>query len=66
MSVDSENIENDTRTILWMKKILSVFGAKTPFSNLSGLLWKGPKVISALTLVSSHDVTTVFEVYLLF
>lgn len=24
-------------------KHLSLFGAKTPFSNLSGLMWAGPK-----------------------
>ena len=42
ISVDGENIENDTKTILWTENILSVFGAKTPFSNLSGLEWTGP------------------------
>ena len=33
-----EIIENDTETIVWTENILSVFGAKTPFSNLSGLV----------------------------
>ena len=40
--VDGEIIENDTKTIVWTENILSVFGAKTPFSNLSGLVWTGP------------------------
>ena len=38
ISVDGENIENDMKTIVWTENILSVFGAKTPFSNLSGLV----------------------------
>ena len=42
ISVDGEIIENDTKTIVWTENILSVFGAKTPFSNLSGLVWTGP------------------------
>ena len=37
ISVDDENIENDMKTIMWTENILSVFGAKAPFSNLSGL-----------------------------
>ena len=41
--MDSENIVNDTKTIVRTENILSVFGAKTPFSNLSGLMWTGPK-----------------------
>ena len=41
--MDGENIENDTKTIVWTENILSVFGAKTPFSNLSGLVWTGPQ-----------------------
>ena len=36
ISVDGEIIENDTKTIVWTENILFVFGAKTPFSNLSG------------------------------
>ena len=31
ISVDGENIENDTKTIVRTENILSVFGAKTPF-----------------------------------
>ena len=44
ISVDDENIKkNDTKTtIVWMKNILTAFGATTPFSNLSGLVWTGP------------------------
>ena len=42
ISVDGEIIENDTKTIVWTENILFVFGAKTPFSNLSGLVWTGP------------------------
>ena len=34
--MDGENIENDTKTIVRTEKLLSFFGAKTPFSNLSG------------------------------
>ena len=34
--MDGENIENDMKTIVWTENILSVLGAKTPFSNLSG------------------------------
>ena len=30
ISEDGENIENDTKTIVWTENILSVFGAKTP------------------------------------
>ena len=41
--MDGEIIENDTKTIVWTENILSVFGAKTPFSNVSGLVWTGPK-----------------------
>ena len=41
--MDGNKIKNDTETILWTEIILSVFGAKTPFSNLSGLGWTGPK-----------------------
>ena len=41
--MDGEIIENDTKTIVWTENILFVFGAKTPFSNLSGLVWMGPK-----------------------
>ena len=38
--MDGENIENDTKTIVCRtENILSVFEAKTPFSNLSGLVW---------------------------
>ena len=44
ISVDGEIIENDTKTIVWTENILSVFGAKTPFSNLSGLVWTRPKM----------------------
>ena len=41
--MDGENIENDTKTIVCRtENILSVFEAKTPFSNLSGLVWTGP------------------------
>ena len=29
--MEGENNENDTRTIVWMENILSVFGARTPF-----------------------------------
>ena len=39
--MDGEHIENDTKTIVWTENILSVSGAKTPFSNLSGLVWTG-------------------------
>ena len=42
ISVDGESIENDTKTIVRTENILSVFGAKTPYSNLSGLVWSGP------------------------
>ena len=42
ISVDGENIENDMKTIVWTENILSVFGAKTPFSNLSGLVCTAP------------------------
>ena len=42
ISVDDENIENDSKTIVWTENILSAFGAKTPFSNVSGLVWTGP------------------------
>ena len=38
----SEIIKNDTKTIVWAENILSVFGAKTSFSSLSGLVWTGP------------------------
>ena len=34
---------DDRKTAVWTKNILSVFGAKTPFSNFSGLVWTGPK-----------------------
>ena len=34
--MDSENIENNMKTIVWMENILPVFGAKTPFSNFFG------------------------------
>ena len=37
----TENIENDTKTKVWTENILSVFGTKTQFSNLSGLVWTG-------------------------
>ena len=40
--MDGENTENDMKTIVWTENILSVFGTKTPFSNLSGLVWTGP------------------------
>ena len=43
ISVDGEIIENDTKTIVWTENILSVFGAKTPFSIISGLVWTGPE-----------------------
>ena len=33
--VDGENIENGAKTIVWMENILSIFGTKTLFSNLS-------------------------------
>ena len=42
ISVDGEIIKNDTKTILWTENILFVFEVKTPFSNLSGLVWTGP------------------------
>ena len=42
ISVDGEIFENGTKTIVWTENILYVFGAKTPFSNLSGLVWTGP------------------------
>ena len=42
ISVDGEIIDKDIKAIMWTENILSVFGAKTPFSNLSGLLWTGP------------------------
>ena len=42
ISVDGENIENDTKTIMWTENTSSVFGANAPFSNLSGLEWTGP------------------------
>ena len=32
--VDGENIENDTKTIVWIENILSVFGVKTSSSIL--------------------------------
>ena len=38
-SVDGEKLENDSKTIVWMENILSVFGAKTPFIRLS--VWWG-------------------------
>ena len=38
ISVDGEDIGNGTKTIVWMGNMLSVFGAKTPFSNLSGVV----------------------------
>ena len=37
IGVDGNIIENDTKTIERRENILSVFGTKTPFSNLSGL-----------------------------
>ena len=40
--VDGEIIDKDIKAIVWTENILSVLGAKTPFSNLSGLLWTGP------------------------
>ena len=36
-SVDGENIEKDTKTIVRTENSLSAFGAKAPLSNLSGL-----------------------------
>ena len=36
--LDREYVENDTKTIVWTENILFVFGEKTPFSNLSGLV----------------------------
>ena len=42
ISVDDEIIENDTKTIVWTENFSFVFGSKTPFSNLSGLVWTGP------------------------
>ena len=44
ISVDGEHIENDTKTMVRTENILSVFGTKTPFSNLSELVWTGPEV----------------------
>ena len=38
-----EVFENGTKTIVWTENILSVFGSKTPFSNLSVLVWTGPQ-----------------------
>ena len=52
ISVDGENIENDTKTIVRTENILSVFGAKAPFSNLSRLVWTG---IEAKELVVISD-----------
>ena len=39
--MDGENIENDTKAKVRTENILSVFGAKAPFSNLSRLVWTG-------------------------
>ena len=39
--MDGEIFENDTKTIRRVENILSVFGAKTPFSNFSGFVWTG-------------------------
>ena len=41
--MDGEINDNDTKSIVWTENILSIFGAKTPFTNyLSGLVWTGP------------------------
>ena len=42
ISVDGEIIQPFS-TIVRTENILSVFGAKSPFSNLSGLVWTGPR-----------------------
>ena len=44
--MDGGNIENDTKTIVWTENISSVFGAKTPFPNLSGLVSTGPYLMN--------------------
>ena len=61
--MDAENIENDTKTILWMENILSVFRAKTPFSNLSGLVWMGPEPSLGLSQARAicHTLSTLFH-----
>ena len=33
------------KTIVWTENIFSAFGAKTQFSNLSGLVWTGPAFV---------------------
>ena len=45
INVDSEIIESYKKMIVWTENILSVFGAKTLFSNLSGLVWTGPLIV---------------------
>ena len=42
--VEGEIIENDTKTKLCTENLLSVFGVKTPFSNLYGLVWTEPQL----------------------
>ena len=44
--MDGENIENDMKTMVRTEDILSVFGAKTSFSNLSGLVQCGRRFTS--------------------
>lgn len=44
ISVDGEIIEHDTKTTVWKENTLTVFGTKSPFSNLSRLVWTGPRL----------------------
>ena len=49
ISVDGEKIENDSKTIVWMENVLSVFGAKTPFIRLS-VCWSLTKPVAIGTV----------------